>query len=39
MAIVFSIATVHGGAVDAAAVPSGGLDISVRIPRGHQTTT
>ncbi|HZD98935.1 MAG TPA: HAMP domain-containing sensor histidine kinase, partial [Micromonosporaceae bacterium] len=33
LALVKSIATVHGGTVDAAAVPTGGLDISVRLPR------
>ncbi len=33
LALVSSIATVHNGTVDAAAVPSGGLDITVRLPR------
>jgi K+-sensing histidine kinase KdpD len=33
LTIVASIAAVHGGTVDAAAVPTGGLDISVRLPR------
>jgi signal transduction histidine kinase len=33
LALVSSIATVHGGTVHATAVPSGGLDITVRLPR------
>jgi signal transduction histidine kinase len=33
LALVSSIATLHGGTVDATAVPTGGLDISVRFPR------
>jgi signal transduction histidine kinase len=33
LALVSSIAAVHGGIVDATAVPTGGLDISVRLPR------
>jgi signal transduction histidine kinase len=33
LALVSSIATVHSGTVDAAAVPTGGLDITVRLPR------
>ncbi|HEU0238660.1 MAG TPA: ATP-binding protein [Micromonosporaceae bacterium] len=33
LALVSSIASVHGGTVDAVAVPTGGLDISVRLPR------
>jgi signal transduction histidine kinase len=33
LTLVSSIAGVHGGTVDATAVPSGGLDISVRLPR------
>jgi signal transduction histidine kinase len=33
LALVSSIATVHGGVVQASAVPTGGLDISVRLPR------
>jgi signal transduction histidine kinase len=37
LALVKSIATVHGGTVDAAAVPTGGLDISVRLPRRDNT--
>ncbi len=33
LTLVSSIAAVHGGVVHATAVPSGGLDISVRLPR------
>jgi signal transduction histidine kinase len=33
LTLVSSIATVHGGSVVATAVPTGGLDISVRLPR------
>jgi signal transduction histidine kinase len=33
LTLVSSIAAVHGGTVDATAVPTGGLDISVRLPR------
>jgi signal transduction histidine kinase len=33
LTLVASIAAVHGGTVDATAVPGGGLDISVRLPR------
>ena len=33
LALVSSIATLHGGIVAAAAVPTGGLDITVRLPR------
>jgi signal transduction histidine kinase len=33
LTLVSSIAAVHGGTVDATAVPGGGLDISVRLPR------
>jgi signal transduction histidine kinase len=33
LALVSSIASVHGGTVNATAVPTGGLDISVRLPR------
>jgi signal transduction histidine kinase len=33
LALVSSIASVHGGTVNATAVPSGGLDISIRLPR------
>lgn len=32
LALVSSIAAVHGGTVDAVAVPTGGLDITVRLP-------
>jgi signal transduction histidine kinase len=35
LTLVSSIATVHGGTVDAAAVPAGGLDIVVRLPGGE----
>ncbi len=35
LTLVSSIAAVHGGSVDATAVPTGGLDISVRLPRRH----
>jgi signal transduction histidine kinase len=33
LALVSSITTVHGGTVTAAAIPTGGLDVTVRIPR------
>jgi signal transduction histidine kinase len=33
LTLVASIAAVHGGAVEALAVPTGGLDITVRLPR------
>jgi signal transduction histidine kinase len=33
LALVSSIATVHNGTVDAAAISTGGLDITVRLPR------
>jgi signal transduction histidine kinase len=33
LTLVSSIAAVHGGTVDATAVPAGGLDITVRLPR------
>jgi signal transduction histidine kinase len=33
LTLVSSIAAVHGGTVDATAIPTGGLDISVRLPR------
>jgi signal transduction histidine kinase len=33
LALVSSIATVHDGTVTAAAVPTGGLDVTVRLPR------
>jgi signal transduction histidine kinase len=39
LTLVSSIAAVHGGTVDATAVPTGGLDISVRLPRRDNTVT
>jgi signal transduction histidine kinase len=39
LTLVASIATVHGGTVDTVAVPSGGLDISVRLPRRDNGVT
>jgi signal transduction histidine kinase len=33
LALVSSIAAVHGGTASAAAIPSGGLDVTVRLPR------
>jgi signal transduction histidine kinase len=33
LALVSSITAIHGGSVDATAVPAGGLDITVRFPR------
>ena len=33
LALVSSIAAVHGGAVSAVTVPTGGLDVTVRLPR------
>jgi signal transduction histidine kinase len=33
LTLVSSIAAVHGGTVEATAMPTGGLDISVRLPR------
>jgi signal transduction histidine kinase len=35
LALVSSIATVHNGTVDATAMPDGGLDITVRLPRRY----
>ena len=35
LALVSSIATVHNGTVHATAVPDGGLDITVRLPRRY----
>jgi signal transduction histidine kinase len=35
LALVSSIATVHSGTVHATAVPAGGLDITVRLPRRY----
>jgi signal transduction histidine kinase len=39
LTLVASIAAVHGGTVYATAVPTGGLDISVRLPRRDNTLT
>jgi signal transduction histidine kinase len=39
LTLVSSIAAVHGGTVDATAVPTGGLDISVRLPRRDHAAT
>jgi signal transduction histidine kinase len=43
LTLVSSIAAVHGGTVHATAVPTGGLDITVRLPRrgspGRRSTT
>ncbi len=39
LALVSSIATVHNGTVHAAAVATGGLDITVRFPRRDNTIT
>jgi signal transduction histidine kinase len=36
LALVSSIAAIHGGTVGATAVPTGGLDITIRFPRRHQ---
>jgi signal transduction histidine kinase len=33
LALVSSITTLHGGILDAAAIPTGGLDITIRLPR------
>lgn len=35
LALVSSITATHGGTVDATAVPTGGLDVTVRLPRRH----
>ena len=37
LTLVSSIAAVHRGTVDATAMPTGGLDISVRLPRPRQS--
>jgi signal transduction histidine kinase len=37
LALVSSIATMHGGTVQGTAVPTGGLDISIHIPRRDDT--
>jgi signal transduction histidine kinase len=39
LTLVSSIATVHGGTVHATAVPAGGLDITVRLPRRGDAVT
>ncbi len=39
LALVSSIATVHSGTVHATAVPAGGLDITVRLPRRGNAVT
>jgi signal transduction histidine kinase len=39
LALVSSIAAVHGGTVHATAVPTGGLDITVRLPRRDSAVT
>ena len=36
LALVSSIATVHNGTVQATAVPAGGLDITIRLPRRYR---
>jgi signal transduction histidine kinase len=39
LTLVSSIAAAHGGTVDATAVPAGGLDITVRLPRRDNAVT
>jgi signal transduction histidine kinase len=39
LTLVSSIAAVHGGTMDATAAPTGGLDISVRLPRRDNAVT
>jgi signal transduction histidine kinase len=39
LTLVSSIAAAHGGTVHATANPTGGLDVSVRIPRRESTAT
>jgi signal transduction histidine kinase len=39
LTLVSSIAAVHGGTVHATAIPAGGLDISIRLPRRDTTIT
>jgi signal transduction histidine kinase len=39
LALVASIAAVHSGSVRAIAIPAGGLDITVRLPRRDKTVT
>ena len=36
LALVSSITAVHGGTVDATAMPAGGLDITIRLPRRQE---
>ena len=36
LALVSSITAVHGGTVDATAMPTGGLDITIRLPRRQE---
>ena len=38
LTLVSSIATVHDGTVEATALPTGGLDITVRLPRRDKAT-
>jgi signal transduction histidine kinase len=35
LTLVSSITSVHGGTIDATAIPTGGLDITIRLPRRH----
>jgi signal transduction histidine kinase len=39
LTLVLSIATVHNGTVCATAPPTGGLDITVRLPRRENVVT
>ncbi|HEX4656027.1 MAG TPA: sensor histidine kinase [Streptosporangiaceae bacterium] len=39
LTLVSSIAAAHGGTVHATAVPTGGLDITLRLPRRDDTVT
>jgi signal transduction histidine kinase len=39
LALVSSIASIHNGTVEAAAVPTGGLDITIRFPRRDSKVT
>ncbi len=39
LTLISSIAIVHGGTVDATAVPTGGLDVSVHLPRRDHAVT
>ncbi|HEX3931943.1 MAG TPA: ATP-binding protein [Nocardioides sp.] len=36
LTLVSSITSVHGGTIDATAIPTGGLDITIRLPRRDQ---